>query len=198
MMDSEFELVPVGEDEKKFSSIRDLIPDDFNPNQGSPRGSWMLEESMRNLGSGRSIVVDKNGKVIAGNKSLQAARDAGLDEEILVVRSQGHQLLVHVREDLDLDNDPLARELSIADNRCAEVGITWDKEVLKQIKENAQEVKVEQYFHEEELNKIIGLATQSGTSGNSNTGTPTVISTPLTHCPACGTILIGLENTNGE
>jgi hypothetical protein len=54
----------------KSPSIRDLTPDPRNANKGSERGTGMLEHSLRSYGAGRSILADKHGVIIAGNKTL--------------------------------------------------------------------------------------------------------------------------------
>ena len=44
--------------------------DSRNANKGTERGLALLDKSLRQYGAGRSILVDKNGRVIAGNKTL--------------------------------------------------------------------------------------------------------------------------------
>jgi hypothetical protein len=55
--------------EVKHRKLADLTPDRKNANKGTPRGSQMIEDSFRQYGAGRSILIDKNGLIIAGNKS---------------------------------------------------------------------------------------------------------------------------------
>lgn len=106
--------------------IEDFQPDPLNPNEGTEYGNSLLEKSISNFGAGRSIVVDKNGIVLAGNKAQQAALDMGL-EKALVVETDGTELVVVRRTDLDLKNDPVrARGYTIADNRASEVNLSWD------------------------------------------------------------------------
>ena len=62
---------------KKVARIVDLIPDARNANKGTQRGRGMVEASLREVGAGRSIVIDKDGRVISGNKTLEAAADIG-------------------------------------------------------------------------------------------------------------------------
>lgn len=111
-------------------SLSDLQPDDRNANRGSERGTYMLRRSLEKLGAGRSILLDKNGRIIAGNKTAESAADVGLDDVILI-RTRGDQLVAVMREDLDLD-DPTgqARELAYADNRTGQVSLTWDAEQI--------------------------------------------------------------------
>lgn len=120
---------------KKISRLSDLIPDPTNPNEGTERGLSLLDKSIREYGAGRSIVADKNGVIIAGNKTLDRA--AELELPIEVVHTRGNRLVVVVRDDLDLlkDKDGKARGLSIADNRVAEVSMKWDLNILSELKE---------------------------------------------------------------
>jgi len=58
--------------------IVQLILDEKNANKGTRRGRELLANSLGNYGAGRSVVVDRNHRVIAGNKTVEAARAAGL------------------------------------------------------------------------------------------------------------------------
>jgi len=109
--------------------------DKHNANKGTERGRAMVEASLRETGAGRSILVDKEGRVIAGNKTLEAWGGLADEGNIEVVHSDGQKLVVVQRDDLDLD-DPkgLARRLAYLDNRSSEVGLAWDiQEVLASI-----------------------------------------------------------------
>lgn len=114
---------------KEIKEVSDLQPDSNNANAGTKRGRYMVETSLAETGAGRSIVVDRNGRVIAGNKTLEAWAER--DGEIQVVKSNGNTLIVVQREDLDLD-DPTgkARKLAYYDNRAGEVGLSWDVQVV--------------------------------------------------------------------
>jgi uncharacterized protein YacL (UPF0231 family) len=110
---------------KHIDDIADLVSDIANANKGTQRGRGMVEASLRETGAGRSILADKNGQVIAGNKTFEAWVDIG--GEIEVVRTDGKKLVVVQREDLDLSDDTgMARKLAYYDNRASEVGLAWD------------------------------------------------------------------------
>jgi hypothetical protein len=136
----------------ELDSINDLSLDDENLNAGSERGQAIIEESIRRLGAGRSIVVDKNGKTIAGNNVLQKAVELGLEAEF--VHTNGSRLVVVVRDDLDLDNDTRARELSIADNRASEVGLNWRANLLNEMRVAKAGLKLDYMFTTVELQKL--------------------------------------------
>ncbi len=114
---------------KKITRLSELSPDVRNANKGTQRGRGMVEASLREVGAGRSIVVDKDGRVIAGNKTLEAAADIGL--EIEVIHTDGKRLIVVQRDDLDLSDDTgHARKLAYLDNQASSVGLAWDAEIL--------------------------------------------------------------------
>lgn len=113
---------------KRIENIQDLTPDPDNANLGTQRGRGVLQRSIQQRGAGRSILVDRNGVVIAGNKTLEVAEDVGL--KIRVVATDGTELIVHQRTDLDLLADPEARLLAYEDNRAGQLGLEWSAEQL--------------------------------------------------------------------
>jgi len=136
---------------KEIKRIEDLRPDGKNANKGTERGLAILEDSLRKYGAGRSILVDKDGEVIAGNKTLEVAADLGLP--IRVVKTNGSELVVVQREDLDLDDGSAARELAYADNRSSQVGLDWDLErILVDVNEG---VDLSGLWGEQELNELL-------------------------------------------
>jgi hypothetical protein len=106
--------------------ISDLIPDHANANKGTERGRYALEASLRQYGAGRSILLDKNGRIIAGNKTVEVAADVGLDD-VLIVQTDGKQIVAVQRTDLDIDSEA-GRGLAYADNRVGELSLSWDAE----------------------------------------------------------------------
>ena len=106
-----------------------IRPDVKNANKGTERGRYMVEASLRETGAGRSILLDKDGRIIAGNKTFEAASDIGLP--VRVVETDGTELVAVKRTDLDLDDDTgTARKLAYYDNRTSSVGLAWDVEQI--------------------------------------------------------------------
>jgi DNA modification methylase len=114
--------------EKRRPSVDDLKPDPKNANKGSVRGREMVEDSLEECGAGRSILADRDGVVIAGNKTLEAARKLGLP--VRTIETDGSELVVVRRSDLDLAGDEKARRLAYLDNRSSELGLEWDTNQL--------------------------------------------------------------------
>jgi hypothetical protein len=103
-------------------SITQLVLDEKNANRGTKRGRELLGESLEKYGAGRSVVVDRHNRVIAGNKTVEAAVAAGM-KSIAVIETDGSSLVAVQRGDLDLKKDKKARELAIADNRVGELDL---------------------------------------------------------------------------
>jgi len=133
-----------------------LTPDPANANRGTERGLRMLDDSLREDGAGRSILLDKNGLVIAGNKTLERAVDIGL-EDVIVVPSDGTKLIAVQRMDLDLTEPGAARRMAYRDNRVAEVDLDWDLERLTA--DLAAGVDLSSHRPETELDALLGSLT---------------------------------------
>lgn len=138
-----------------------LTADRRNANKGTDRGRKALDASLRDLGAGRSVLIDAKGRIIAGNKTINAAlKSDAMDQDIIVVKTDGRQIVAVQRTDLDLEKDPKAKALAIADNRVSELDLAWDKDVLAQM---ARESNLSPFFTEKELRKMgVGLADGDG------------------------------------
>ena len=114
--------------EIKKLSIGELVPDNKNFNNGTDQGKQALMKSLQKFGPGRSVVVDKNLRLIGGNKVTEAAKELGFDE-VIVVPTDGKTLVVVQRPDIDLDSKE-GREMALADNQTAALSLNWDEEAL--------------------------------------------------------------------
>lgn len=116
--------------------IDELIPDAKNANKGTDRGRKALLDSLKRYGGGRSVLLDKDGRIIAGNKTVAAAAGLGI-EDVIIVQTDGKQIVAVQRTDLDIDS-PEGRGLAIADNRVGELDLSWDVEqLLENLKDGA-------------------------------------------------------------
>ena len=113
----------------KKVKLSDLKPDDKNFNKGSEFGNSLIEKSFRKFGAGRSILIDKNNLIIAGNKSVENAMAIGMDD-LQIVESDGTKIIAVKRTDIDLDS-PEGREMALADNASAKANIVFDAEVIE-------------------------------------------------------------------
>ncbi len=116
--------------EKEIKTLADLTPDGENFNRHTEFGQKLLDDSLRKFGAGRSILVDKDGNIIAGNSTAETAAAIGM-EDVIVVPSDGKKLVVVQRTDLTLDS-PKGRELALADNMTALKGIDLDLDKVRE------------------------------------------------------------------
>lgn len=130
--------------------ISKLVLDDHNANAGTKRGRALLEQSLKKYGAGRSVLIDKNNRVIAGNKTVEQARANGM-KSIQVIETDGSSLVAVQRGDLDLKKHRAAKELAIADNRVSELDLEWNPEVLA-----GMDVDLSVFWNEGEMRKVLG------------------------------------------
>lgn len=113
------------------TSIESLVPDNKNFNKGTEYGDRLMDESLRRFGLGRSILIDKNNRIIAGNKTAEKAADIGFTD-VLVVEVDGNQLVAVKRNDIDLDTSK-GRELALADNATGKANLSWDEKMIAEM-----------------------------------------------------------------
>ena len=133
--------------------IGDYTPDAHNANKGSERGQYMIDTSVESVGLARSIVAANDDTIPAGNKTLQAALDAGI-EDVIEVETDGNALVVVKRTDWATVDSEKARQYAYLDNRASELGLQWDAEqVLRDLDVG---VDLSGMFHDWELDKVLG------------------------------------------
>lgn len=108
--------------------IGELTPDDHNFNKHTQFGMHLLEKSVGEFGMGRSILLDKNNRIIAGNGIVETAGQMGL-ERVVVVETTGNEIVAVKRTDVDLDT-PRGREMALADNATGKANLDFDAEQI--------------------------------------------------------------------
>ena len=113
----------------------------------------LMDQSLRKFGLGRSVLIDRKNRVIAGNKTTEKAGELGF-EKVVIVETDGNTLVAVKRNDIDLDSAE-GRELALADNATSEANLEWDNGLIA---EAAQEfgfipeewgIEVKDLFQEE-------------------------------------------------
>ncbi len=117
--------------EIKEAKLSDLVFDDKNFNKHTEYGMSLIEKSIRNNGAGRSILIDKNNRIIAGNGVTEIAGQIGLDD-VQIVESDGTKIIAVKRTDIDLDSKQ-GREMALADNATGAADLQWDADTIAEI-----------------------------------------------------------------
>lgn len=110
---------------KSVSSIADLKPDSKNARKHNQRNLDMIVDALHKVGAARSIVIDEDGVILAGNGVVEAAAEAGIGR-VQVVDADGETIVAVRRTGL---TDEQKRKLAYYDNRTAEVA-EWDAEQI--------------------------------------------------------------------
>ena len=111
--------------------IDSLRQDTHNFNRGTEEGQQLMERSFKELGAGRSILLDREGNIIAGNKSQEAARKAGI-KRVRIVETTGDELVAVKRTDIDIDSAE-GRRMALLDNLTTQVNLAWDPSEIEAV-----------------------------------------------------------------
>lgn len=106
--------------ELKFDEKNYRVHDDKNKR--------IIRKSLEDCGAGRSVLVDKDNVLIAGNGVYEQAVQLGL--KVRFVESNGEELIVVKRTDLSTD-DEKRKLLALADNYSSDLSIFDIEAVLK-------------------------------------------------------------------
>ena len=95
-----------------MTSIKDLKSDHKNARKRTDRSATLIEESLKKYGAARSIVIDEDNRVLAGNGTIEGAKAAGL-ENVRVIETDGDEIIAVKRKGLTEDQKV---GLALADN----------------------------------------------------------------------------------
>jgi hypothetical protein len=130
--------------------ISALKPDPRTARKHSPRNIGMVADALNEVGAARSIVIDENNVVLAGNGVLEAAGQAGI-ERLRIIEADGDELIAVQRKNLTAEQK---QKLALYDNRAGELAM-WDEEIIQEM---SQSMDLSEFFYPEELTALLGNA----------------------------------------
>ncbi|MGJ1042750.1 hypothetical protein ACR77V_13000 [Staphylococcus epidermidis] len=110
----------------EIKTAADLIQDVHNYRKHSDTNKARIKKSIDEAGLGRSVVIDADGVLVAGN-GVQQVIDK--DTPVRVVETDGTELVVVKRTDLHT-GDPRRKTLALADNATAD-DVEWDFDAIE-------------------------------------------------------------------
>ena len=116
--------------------IDDLIQDDHNFNKGTEEGARLIERSFKDYGAGRSVLIDRNNRLVGGNKAQKGFKGAGF-RKVVIVDSDADTLVAVRRKDVDLDSKE-GRDMALLDNLTTQKNLAWDEVELQQVGANVE------------------------------------------------------------
>ena len=130
-----------------MASINDLQNDPKNARKRTDRSAKLIKQSLEQYGAARSIVIDENNRILAGNGTIAGAKAAGI-KNLKIIEADGDEIIAGKRSNLTEDQKV---GLAIADNRTGDLS-EWDIDMLEQL---SKEHDLNDFFDKKELDDIL-------------------------------------------
>ena len=131
-----------------MTSINDLKQDHKNARKRTNQSAELIQESIKRYGAARSIVIDEDNRILAGNGTIEGAKQAGI-KNVRIIETDGSEIIAVKRIGLT-EHEKVG--LALADNRTSDLS-DWDAEMLHQLSE---EHDVSPWFDDDALAELGG------------------------------------------
>ena len=129
------------------TDISKLTPDPNNARKRTPLSASVIRKSLEQFGAARSIVVDENDVIRAGNGTFEEAGQLGI-EKVVTIEVDGNTIVAVKRKGL---TEEQWKQYAIADNTASDFS-TWDFDILNEL---TQEVDLSEFFPDDKLNELL-------------------------------------------
>ena len=143
-----------------MTSINSLHSDHKNARKRTDQSAKLIEESLQRYGAARSIVIDEDNRILAGNGTIEGAKAAGI-KNVRIIETDGTEVIAVKRIGLTEDEKV---GLALADNRTSDLS-DWDQEMLRRLSE---EHDLEPWFDQDDLNELLGVTELEPEEGNTD------------------------------
>lgn len=126
-----------------MSFLDQLKSDHKNARRRTDRSAELIKESLERYGAARSIVIDEENRILAGNGTVEGAKAAGL-KNVRIIETDGTEIIAVKRTGLTEEEKV---GLALADNRTADLS-EWDQEMLQRLSE---EHDISSWFTDDDL-----------------------------------------------
>jgi len=130
-----------------MATLSDLKQDHKNARKRTETSASLLKESLQRYGPARSIVIDEDDRILAGNGTVEAALGLGI-EGLRIVDASPDEIIAVRRTGLTEDQKV---GLALADNRTADLA-EWDAEMLHRLSE---EHNIAPWFEDDEVQALL-------------------------------------------
>lgn len=164
-----------------MTSITSLQSDHKNARRRTDRSSDLIKESLQRYGAARSIVIDEDNRILAGNGTIEGAKAAGI-KNVRIIETDGNEIIAVKRTGLTEDQKV---GLALADNRTADLS-EWDQEMLHQLSEKHD---LTPWFNQEDLAELGAIAPDFDAATEDDQGNLDALANKKEvncTCPACG------------
>lgn len=157
--------------------IGELIPDPKNARKHNPRNIGMIVDSLHEVGAARSIVIDEDGRILAGNGTVEAAAEAGI-ERVVTVDADGETIVAVRRTGL---TEAQKKRLALYDNRSFDLA-EWNPDILQEFASEGLELG--DLWYESELAELLNQVPEFDAVGIEEQGR--LDEKAKAKCPECG------------
>ena len=140
-----------------MTDLSGLKPDPRNARRRTDRSASLIAESLQRFGAARSIVIDEDGRILAGNGTVEGAKAAGISK-VRIIETDGDELVAVRRSGLTEEQKV---GLALADNRTSDLS-EWDADMLQQL---SQEQDLAPWFDADDLAALLGETEQVEAEG---------------------------------
>jgi hypothetical protein len=130
-----------------MTSINTLKADHKNARKRTDRSADLIKESLERYGAARSIVIDEENRILAGNGTVEGAKAAGI-KNVRIIETEGDEIIAIRRTGLSEDEKV---GLALADNRTSDLS-EWDQEMLHHL---AQQHDLAPWFEQTDLDALL-------------------------------------------
>ena len=143
-----------------MTSINSLFSDHKNARKRTDQSAKLIEESLKRYGAARSIVIDEDNRILAGNGTIEGAKQAGI-KNVRIIETDGDEVIAVRRTGLTEDEKV---GLALADNRTSDLS-DWDQEMLRRLSE---EHDLEPWFDQDDLDELLAVTELEPEEGNTD------------------------------
>jgi len=143
-----------------MTSITSLQSDHKNARRRTDRSSDLIKESLQRYGAARSIVIDEDNRILAGNGTIEGAKAAGI-KNVRIIETDGDEIIAVKRTGLSEDDKV---GLALADNRTSDLS-EWDQEMLRKL---SDEHDLAPWFEAEDLDELLAATELPPEEGNTD------------------------------
>lgn len=136
-------------DDQGMLPIGALVLDPNNPRHHTQENLEMIEQSMRDIGAARSVVIDEENNLVVGSGAAQGAMAAGITK-VQVVEVDGDTLVAVRRRGLTPEQK---QKLKLYDNRAGQLA-EWDGDVLAQMAAQG-DIDLSEFFDPQSLDDLL-------------------------------------------
>lgn len=118
--------IEINNDGEIVSRSCEIKYDKHNYRKHDERNLNLIKKSLKECGAGRSILIDADGEIIAGNATYKTAQEANIP--VKIIKTDGKELIALQRTDLSTQ-DKKRKQLALMDNTTSDKP-NWDIDTI--------------------------------------------------------------------